>query len=261
MPYAKQKRQPAIYYETIGKGTPVILIPPPGVGHLAFRYQIPLMDVCMLIMFDIRGDCRSDRSSEPITMSQLTYDVKRVLDANNVDNAIVCGYSNGALIAQEFALTYPEKTLGLILIGGYPEVKTFLLEKEYQIGIWAAKNELMTLLATALAKNHFTDKQHADELYQEIKRTDPQMLASQYHLGLHHSCLNRLHQLNVPLLKIYGADDHYIQVYQYLFRHLVRDVEVVYVDKTKHQVPTKSPHACNALIKEWMTRKNLIHLN
>ncbi|WP_096188879.1 alpha/beta fold hydrolase [Evansella halocellulosilytica] len=258
MPYAKEKRQPSIYYEKIGKGTPVIFIPPPGVGHLTFRYQVPLLNECKLIMFDIRGDGRSGRSSVPMTMSQLAYDVKRVLDSNKVRKAVICGYSNGALIAQEFALTFPERTMGLILIGGYPAVKSFLLEKEYQIGIWAAKNALKTLLGSALAKSHFTDNQHAEELYHEMKRTDSNMLAKQYDLGLHYNCIDRLHHISVPLLLIYGANDHYIQSYQYVYRQLLRDVEVVHVEKTKHQVPTKSPQACNALMREWMRRKNLI---
>lgn len=91
MPFAKEKGQPAIYYETIGKGTPIIFIPPPGVGHLTFRYQVPLMDQCKLITFDVRGDCQSERSTEPMTMTQLAYDVKRVLDANCVRKAIVVG--------------------------------------------------------------------------------------------------------------------------------------------------------------------------
>ncbi|WP_096438941.1 alpha/beta fold hydrolase [Alteribacter populi] len=258
MPFAKEKHQPSIYYETIGKGTPIIFIPPPGVGHLTFRYQVTLMDVCKVITFDIRGDCRSGRSSEPMTMTQLAYDVKRVLDANQVDKAIICGYSNGAYIAQEFAFIYPERTAGVILMGGYFAVRSFLLEKEYQIGVWAAKNELMTLLAAALAKSHFSDNQHMKELYSEIIRTDPQMLANQYHLGLHYSSADRLQQIKVPLLLIYGAEDYYIQSYQYLFRKVVRDIEVVYIQGTKHQVPTKAPYECNALIRNWMTRKKLI---
>ncbi|WP_088104188.1 alpha/beta fold hydrolase [Halalkalibacter urbisdiaboli] len=258
MPFAKERRQPAIYYETIGKGTPIIFIPPPGVGHLTFRYQVELIDECKLITFDIRGDGQSGRSSEPMTMTQLAYDVKRVLDANRVRKAVICGYSNGACIAQEFALTYPERTVGLILIGGYFAVRSFLLEKEYQIGIWAAKNGLMTLLAAGLAKNHFSDNQAAKEHYQEIKKTNSQMLAEQYHVGLHYSSADRLHQINVPLLLIYGAKDYYIQSYQYLFRRLIHDVEVVYIQQTKHQVPTKASHECNAVIRSWLKRKKLL---
>lgn len=226
-------------------------------GHLTFRYQVSLMDECQIITFDIRGDGRSGRTSIPMAMEQLAYDVKRVLDANHVGKAVICGYSNGASIVQEFAINYPERTAGLILIGGFYAVRSFLLEKEYQIGIWAAKN-IKTILAAGLAKNHFTNKQAADELFNEIIRSDSKMLAAQYHVGLHYSSTDRLHQIKAPLLLIYGAKDYYIQSYQYLFRKLIPKTEVAYVHKMKHQVPTKSSHECNALIREWMRRTKLI---
>jgi pimeloyl-ACP methyl ester carboxylesterase len=123
--------------------------------------------------------------------------------------------------------------------------------------LWAARNELMTLLGGGLAINHFSDTKHARELYKEIKQTDPQMLANQYSIGLHYSSADRLNQLKVPLLLIYGAKDYYLKSYQYLFRKIVHDTEVVYVQGTKHQVPTKASHECNALIREWVRRKKL----
>ncbi|MBP3952873.1 alpha/beta fold hydrolase [Bacillus suaedae] len=258
MPYTVERHQPAIYYEEIGRGTPIILIPPPGVGHLTFRYQVKLIDQCQLISFDIRGDGQSERSSELMTMDQLISDVKRVLDTNHIKRAVICGYSNGACIAQEFTLTYPERTMGLILIGGYYAVNSFLLEKEYQIGIWAAKNGLMTFLAKALSRNHFSDKQAAEEHYREIKKTNPQMLAQQYQIGLHFSSESRLQQINVPLLLIYGSRDYYLHEYQHLFKQLIEDVEIVYIHGVKHQVPTKAPDECNAAIRDWLKRKKLV---
>lgn len=255
MPFAEENKQPPIYYETSGVGKAIIFIPPPGVGHLTFRYQQALMDEFTVITFDIRGDCRSGRSSLPMTMDQLVNDVKRVLDANNIHRAIICGYSNGACIAQEFALTYPNRTEGLILISGYFAVRSFLLKKEYQLGIWIAKNRQMRPLAFALAKNHFENNNAARKHYKEIKQTDSTMLASQYYIGLHYSCADRLHHLKVPTLLIYGSKDYYIQPYQFLYRKQVKDVEVVYVDKSKHQVPTRYSKECNAVIREWVRRK------
>ncbi|WP_153735100.1 alpha/beta fold hydrolase [Aquibacillus halophilus] len=221
-------------------------------------YQTALLDEFKVITFDIRGDCRSDRSSEQMTMIQLADDTKRILDANNIDKAVICGYSNGACIAQEFVLSYPEHTAGLIMIGAYYEVSSFLLEKEYRIGIWAAKNKLMTLLSLALAKNHFRDKELAKVMYKEIKRTNHQMLTNQYTIGLNYSCADRIQEINVPLLLIYGAWDYYIQSYQHLYRRLVSDTEVVYIQRTKHQVPTRSSVECNAIIRGWIRRKNLL---
>lgn len=261
MPFATESNKPDIYYEKIGIGTPIIFIPPPGVGHLTFHYQTALKDRYQVITFDIRGDCRSGKTSNVMTMMQLAEDVKRMLDSNNINKAIICGYSNGGCIAQEFALTFPQRTAGLILIGGYYAVKSVLLKREYQLGIWSARKKLMKAISKVLSINHFGNSPLSKQLFNEMKHTDAKMLAKQYTLGLHYSCEDRLQEMTLPLLLIYGSRDYYIHPYKFLYQKLLQDVEVVYIQGTKHQVPTKSPQECNAVIKEWILRKKLSIFN
>ena len=35
---------------------------------------------------------------------------------------MICGYSAGSLIAQQYGLLYPERVTFMILVGAYPEV-------------------------------------------------------------------------------------------------------------------------------------------
>ncbi|ENH98466.1 hydrolase [Gracilibacillus halophilus YIM-C55.5] len=258
MPICRDADQPDLYYQMNGHGCPLLLIAPPGMGHVTFHYQKELRDICTVITFDIRGDGRSDSSDPSFTMNELVDDVRRVLDTNQIDRAVICGYSNGGCIAQEFALKYPQKTIGLMLIGGYYAVNSFLLQKEYQIGIWIAQRKWMKWLSIGLAKNHFRDHQVATEMIEEMKQTDPVSLARQYEIGLHYSCENRLSQLQMPLLLLYGSRDFYIHAYQHRYRKQVEDVEIAYIGKSKHQVPTKHAHVCNAIIREWLKRKRLV---
>ncbi|SER98584.1 Pimeloyl-ACP methyl ester carboxylesterase [Gracilibacillus ureilyticus] len=256
MPYTKDK--PSIYFEKEGNGPALLFIPPPAMGHLTFRYQRKLQKWCTVITFDIRGDCRSEESDHPINMELLIKDVLRILDTNEIKKAIICGYSNGGVIAQAFASLYPERTLGLILIGGYYKVSSFLLRQEYKLGIWVAKKRLINILALALSKNHFRNSDAANEIYQEIRKTDPSSLVRQYITGLKYINTNNLEQINVPLLLIYGAHDFYIHKYQYLYEEKVKDVEIAFIEKSKHQVPTKYYNECNAIILNWMKNKLLL---
>ncbi|KAB8138887.1 alpha/beta hydrolase [Gracilibacillus oryzae] len=256
MPFTTDK--PALYFETTGTGTALLFIPPPGMGHLTFRYQQKLQKTCKIITFDIRGDCRSERGDQPISMEVLVEDVKRILDINKIEKAIICGYSNGGSIAQAFVSDYPERTLGLILIGGYYEVSSFLLKKEYQIGIWIAKQNWMKILALGLSKNHFRHQDAGNEMYHEIMNTDSGSLADQYRIGMQQINKQYLDQLSCPLLLIYGQRDYYIHDYQHLYKSKVNDVEIVYIEKAKHQVPTKYYNECNAVIMNWMFNKSLI---
>ncbi|MGP4041671.1 alpha/beta fold hydrolase [Gracilibacillus sp. D59] len=255
MPFTKDT--PAIHYQKTGRGTAIIFIAPPGMGHLTFRYQTLLEHSFTVITFDNRGDCSSEHSDAKLTFSQYVDDVKRVLDENGISKAIVCGYSNGGLIAQQFAISYPEHTLALMLIGGYHSPQSLILRTEYKIGIKIARKGWIPLLAKGLAFNHFSDKKKAKEIEMEINKTNADMLAQQYQLGLNYDNEQHLHHIDVPLLIIYGANDHYVHPYQNIFRNKLKDVEVAYVHRSKHQVPTKYFHECNAIIYEWAKRKQL----
>ncbi|UTW70825.1 alpha/beta hydrolase [Anaerobacillus sp. HL2] len=48
-----------------------------------------------------------------------------------MEKIVVCGYSNGGSIAQEFALTYPDRVLGVILMGGSQKLIHFYLEMNF----------------------------------------------------------------------------------------------------------------------------------
>ncbi|UOQ47240.1 alpha/beta hydrolase [Gracilibacillus caseinilyticus] len=256
MPYTET--QPALYFQCTGSGTAIIFISPPAMGHLTFRYQQLLKDHFKLITFDNRGDCRSSGTEGILQFSDFVEDVKRIMDVNRISQAIICGYSNGGLIAQEFALRYPNHTLALILIGGYYTPGNITLRTQYGLGITIAKWKWIGLLAKGLSFNHFRDKRAAKEMELEIKKTAPHMLTQQYQLGLNYQAADRLHLIHVPLLLIYGANDFYVHSYQHAFRKKINDVEVAYIHHSKHQVPTKYYNECNAIIYEWSKRKELM---
>ncbi|UOQ86225.1 alpha/beta fold hydrolase [Gracilibacillus salinarum] len=256
MPYTET--QPSLYFQCTGSGTAIIFISPPAMGHLTFRYQQLLKDHFKVITFDNRGDCRSSNKDETLQFSDFVNDVKRILDANDISQAIICGYSNGGLLAQEFALQYPNHTLALILIGGYHSPANSTLRLEYKIGISIAKWQWISLLAKALSFNHFRDKKAAKDMELEIKKTNPHSLTQQYQLGLHYQATDRLHHIHCPLLLIYGANDFYVHSYRHGFQEKIGDTEVAYIHHSKHQVPTKYYNECNAIIYEWSKRKKWI---
>lgn len=105
-----------IYYEIHGKGEPLVLIYGYG-GHskLWFR-QIPILSKkYRIIAFDNRGVGRSDKPDMPYTMAMMAGDVAGLLDIIGVDAAHICGISMGGMIAQHFALDYPQRVISLIL--------------------------------------------------------------------------------------------------------------------------------------------------
>jgi len=105
-----------IYYEIHGNGEPLVMISGCAANLSAWANQVPALSLeYHVITLDNRGTGRSDKPDVPYTMQMMATDVAGLLDSIGIGAAHILGYSMGGAIAQEFALTYPERTLTLIL--------------------------------------------------------------------------------------------------------------------------------------------------
>lgn len=70
-----------------------------------------------LLSFDCRGhgETRPLGSEEKISVVQFAEDLRALLDYLRIERAIIGGISMGAAVALHFALTQPERVLGLVL--------------------------------------------------------------------------------------------------------------------------------------------------
>jgi len=108
-----------LYYEEEGAGIPLVLINGgPGCTHQGFHpYFSQLKDVARIIYYDQRGTGKSsyDNTGATYTVKQAVEDLESLRKALKIDRWAVCGWSYGGLLAQCYALTYPEHCTGLIL--------------------------------------------------------------------------------------------------------------------------------------------------
>jgi 3-oxoadipate enol-lactonase len=68
-----------------------------------------------LVLVDNRGSGRSDRPTSAFAVADMVGDVVAVLDAAGIHRAHVLGASLGGMVAQELAITHPERVAGLVL--------------------------------------------------------------------------------------------------------------------------------------------------
>ena len=64
-----------------------------------------------------RGQGDATRTAS-YTLAELVDDVAQFMDAVGLDRAIVCGHSMGSIVATSFAAEHPERTAGLVIMGG-----------------------------------------------------------------------------------------------------------------------------------------------
>jgi non-heme chloroperoxidase len=65
----------------------------------------------------LRGHGNADRPTAGYHARDFAADVAAFLDAHNLKSAVIVGHSMGSIVAQQFAIDYPERTRGLILAG------------------------------------------------------------------------------------------------------------------------------------------------
>src|SRR5690554_3320897 len=205
VPWTTGDTKAKIYYEIAGNGPPIVFIHPPGMGHVTFRGQKDgLQSNFTVITLDLRGNGRSGTDERELTMYRVAEDVVRVLDECHISSAYVCGYSNGGSVAQELAISFSERVKGLILIGGFSEVSSFLLKNEFRLGIFASSTNMLNFISNILAFAHEKNKVKRRDLAEYIQRVSPEFLEKYYEMGLKYNSTDRLKKIQCPVLLIYG---------------------------------------------------------
>src|SRR5579864_1657476 len=107
-----------IWYESVGQGQPLLLIPGAGGSHDYFHpFLAPLERSFRVIYYDGFGRGNSERAKSP---SEYTFEhdldeIEALRQALHLGKIIVYGHSYGGFVAQGYALKYPESVSKLIV--------------------------------------------------------------------------------------------------------------------------------------------------
>ncbi len=123
------------YYEIIGEGEPLLLIPGLGATCRIWDHIVPeLARHFTLILLDNRGMGLSKAKKKPHTLADYSTDYRELLDFLNVDVAHVLGLSLGGIAAQRFAVDHPDKIKRLILMSCADRFTPYLLRMTALLG-------------------------------------------------------------------------------------------------------------------------------
>ena len=104
-------------YYVEGSGLPLLMLM--GFAGSAHTWGQPFVDELnksfTTIRVSNRGTGNSFKPADQFTVRDMADDAKHLLDVLGIDQAHVLGISMGGMIAQEFALAYPERIHGLVL--------------------------------------------------------------------------------------------------------------------------------------------------
>jgi non-heme chloroperoxidase len=128
-----------LYVEDVGTGKPVVFIHGWPVNHKMFEYQFSQLPKhgFRCIGIDLRGFGQSDKPWCDYTYDQFADDVRQVLDALDLKDVTLCGFSMGGAIAIRYMAKYAaHRVKKLVLMGAAAPV--FTQRPDYPYGFKAA---------------------------------------------------------------------------------------------------------------------------
>ncbi len=207
-----------------------------------------------VIRYDYRGTGQSDWvedwQQKPYSIADLSKDAETILDTLNVSKVHLVGLSLGGMVAQEFAIENPDKTLTLtsIMSSGdifdeeLPEASKSIVFDFTKIGIkygifQSEKNTIKLMLSAKMilrgdAQYDIDVKGTAEQvLYNLRKRKGYNPDVSRQHdqaANLWGSRYDELKDLKIPVLIIHGLNDPFVSI-----EHSKKLASVIPNSKTK----------------------------
>lgn len=226
----------------------VIYIHGAGGSHLDWSPELRQLPQANAIALDLPAH---GKSSPPhrTTISDYADDVMALVDALSLQQAIFAGHSMGGAIAQQIAVSYPERVRGLILIGTgaklsvHPDILNRILT-DYEA--------VADLLSTWLWGDDVDDATKTMTRTQLLK-TPPDVTYGDYLACNHFDIRAQLPCITAPTLVISGTHDKLtpLKYGQYLADH-IPNAKLAVIDGAGHMLGLEHPQQVAQVIAKWL---------
>jgi pimeloyl-ACP methyl ester carboxylesterase len=241
----------AIYYEVHGTGPALLLTHGFAASARMFDLVVgPLSESHTVIAWDQRGHGRSDSPTDPASYSPALAvdDIAALLDAADVDAAVIGGHSLGGYLSFEFLLAHPSRTLGLVLIGSGPGFR----RDDARQG-W---NDYADKIAASYERKGLAALADSEELDASVHRDASGLVLAARHVLKQHDgrVMESLPSITVPTLVLVGADDaEFLGSSQYMATK-IPGAELAVIDGAAHAPPVSQPAAFSAAVLDFLGR-------
>jgi pimeloyl-ACP methyl ester carboxylesterase len=259
MPFV-ENQSAKIYWDEQGQGTPLILIM--GLGYpsaLWHRTRPALSQHFRTIALDNRGVGSSDVPPGPYSIATMASDAAAVLDAAGVPRAHVFGVSMGGMIAQEFALQYPERTRALILGCTSPGGPSAVRAEKKVSDILFARGMTLEQAREAMLPYIYDASTPREKIEEDLalrRRYLPTQAGytAQLQAILAWQGYDRLSEIKAPTLVIHGNSDALVPPANgKLIAERIPSAKLVMLDHASHLFTTDQTEAAHHAILEFLS--------
>ena len=243
-----------LYYETVGQGSPVLLIHGLGSSGQDWEYQIPALSAhYQVIVVDVRGHGRSDKPRERYSIPGFSADIVALLDHLQLDQVQVVGLSMGGMIGFQLAVDHPQRLESLTIVNSGPEVKAKGVGDLRQLVTrWLlARVFSMKAIGKALGKNLFPKPEQAD-LRQKIAlrwaQNEKHAYLASFNAIVGWSVQEQLSHIRCPTLIVTADHDYTPVALKRAYAALIPNAQVVVIENSRHATPLDQPERFNRVL-------------
>lgn len=248
-----------LYYESHGKGEPLVLLPDLGNDVTSLWAQVPrLSQDFRCITIDNRGVGRSSKPSSAYTTKLMADDAVKVLNHLQIEKAHIFGVSMGGAIAQHMAISYPERVDRMVILGGWAKPDRYLTSLfELLRDVKRSVDPLTFDREVALWS--FT-RSYFDTSYEELEKrqraaldvpypTPATTFARQAEACMSHDALDELKQVASPALLLVGQEDIFTpRSFSDQMAERLQNCSVSIIEGAAHAAYWEKPDEVNELI-------------
>jgi pimeloyl-ACP methyl ester carboxylesterase len=252
-----------IYWDDQGKGPPILLIM--GLGwpsYLWHRTRPVLSARHRTIALDNRGVGQSDVPPGPYSVALMAADAAAVLDASGVERAHIFGLSMGGMIAQEFALQYPNRVQSLILGCTSPGGAHAVLAESAATQLLFSRGQSPEDFSRAINPFIYDSGSPQERIEQDFVLRKkwyprPEGYFAQLQGILAWEAYSRLPQISAPTLVIHGESDRLIPPANgRIIAERISGAKLVIIPHASHILSTDQPEAVHHAVLEFLVAQS-----
>lgn len=252
-----------LHWESEGEGDPVVLISGLAYPCAMFYRIVPALAAGHRVLcLDNRGAGRTgDVPGAPYSVETMAYDVLALLDEVGEASAHVVGTSMGGLMAQEVALTAPDRVRSLVLACTHPGVAHSVWDPDAVALLTRRASMTADEAAEASIPFNYAPTTPRERIEQDWAVRLPLAASPAGYLAQAQgtagwSGLERLSGLEVPTLVLHGELDRLVPLAN--GRRLAQEIpgaELVVLPDANHVFWTDQPERTTEVLLDWLGRQ------
>lgn len=252
----------SLYYESYGKGTPLVFLHGFTLDRRMWSRQIGYFsDKYHVIVYDSRGHGKSGCPESGYSRQDRVRDLKKLIDALKLGAIHVVGLSMGGATALGYAIDYPESLRSLTLVdtaaGGYAPPARYRDHRDIarQKGVAEAKRRW---IRTAFF--HYANR------YRHLRQELAEMMEDHCgHLWLDprrgkyrdRDDVALAHEISLPTLIFVGEKDRYFLPLAKKLHAEIRGSEIDIVPDVGHMLNMEAPERFNFRLEQFLARVDI----